>query len=269
MQWGLCDRPHCTRSLEPFRLKTMTHPYRPQSIDGSNVLAQDQSAVSSSVPLKELSSATQQRSPQKSKKKPKGVQPTFKTLVGLTLLTALLLVPFAFSQGYLDWLRAESFDLHRFLRGELYKQSTGFTALGFVMVEVALTARKRSRSWIGKFKIPGTMRLWRSVHIFVGVGLVGLVLVHTLGANGLNFNAIFLWVFFITTLTALVGAVAETGILESTRSVFGKLPGSDRLITKGPLIRWLRAVWLVGHIFFVCVFMVMLVFHIILAYYYQ
>ncbi len=208
----------------------------------------------------------QRRSPQR---RPGGVKPNFKTLIILTVLTALLLLPFAFSAGYLDVLRDQSVDLHRFLRGELYKQGTGFGALAFVLLEVMLTARKRSRSWIGRIKIPGSMQLWRSVHIFLGVGLVGLVLVHTLGANGLNFNAVFLWVFFATSLTALVGVVAETGILESARNSFGKLPGSNDILTKGPLIRGLRSIWLVSHIFFVCVFAVMLVFHIILAYYFQ
>ena len=166
-------------------------------------------------------------------------------------------------------LRDNAVDLHRLLRGELYKQGTGFGALAFVLLEVMLTVRKRSRSWIGRIKIPGSMQLWRSLHIFLGVGLVGLVLVHTLGSNGLNFNAVFLWVFFATSLTALVGVVAETGILESARKTFGKLPGGDAVLTKGPLIRGLRSIWLVSHIFFVCVFAVMLVFHIILAYYYQ
>lgn len=197
-----------------------------------------------------------------------GIQPGFKTLIALTLLTALLLVPFALSAGYLDGLRAQSVDLHQFLRGELYKQGTGFTALAFVLVEILLTLRKRGRGWPIALKLPGSMLLWRSIHIFLGVGLVGIVLVHTLGANGVNFNAVFLWIFWATTLTALVGVVTETGILESSRNYFGRLP-SGAVLTKGPLIRGLRAIWLVSHIFFVCVFAVMLVFHIILAYYYQ
>ncbi|MBE7384318.1 MAG: hypothetical protein F6J95_023250 [Leptolyngbya sp. SIO1E4] len=196
------------------------------------------------------------------------MQPGFKTLIGLTLLTAALLLPFVFSARYLDLLRENSIDLHQFLRGEWYKQGTGYVGLGFVLLEGMLTARKRSRSWIGQLKIPGSMLLWRSIHIFSGVALVGVVLIHTIGANGLNFNALFLWVFFATTLTALVGVVAETGILESTRSRFGQLPGGA-VLTKGPLIRGLRSIWLASHIFFVCVFAVMLVFHIILAYYYQ
>ena len=207
-------------------------------------------------------------SPRRSPKRPQGIQPGFKTLIGLTVLTALLLAPFALSPHYLDWLRERSFDLHRFLRGELYKQVTGYVALSFVLLEIMLTVRKRSRRWVGQVKIPGSMIFWRSLHIFAGVGLLGIVLIHTIGANGLNFNAVFLWVFFGTTLTALVGVVAETGILASTRSYFGQLPGGT-VVTKGPLIRSLRSIWLVSHIFFVCVFITMLCFHIILAYYYQ
>lgn len=200
---------------------------------------------------------------------PRGIQPSFKVLIGLTLVTALLLAPFALSDVYLDALRSRSIDLHQFIRGELYKQATGYAALAFVLIELLLTVRKRGRGWIARIKLPGSMQFWRSSHIFLGVALLGMVLIHTLGANGLNFNAVFLWVFFAVTLTALVGVVAETGILESTRSYFGKLPGSSTVLTKGPLIRGLRAIWLTSHIFFVSVFAVMLVFHIALAYYYQ
>ncbi|MDB9527300.1 hypothetical protein PN498_14970 [Oscillatoria sp. CS-180] len=209
--------------------------------------------------------APQRRRPAKSK----GIQPSFKALIGLTLLTALLLTPFVFSDYYLDELRSRSVELHRFLRGELYKQATGYVALAFVVLEMLLTVRKRGRGWIANIKLPGSVLFWRSFHIFAGVALLAVVLVHTLGANGLNFNAVFLWVFFATTLTALVGVGTETGIVESTRKSFGKLPITGRVLTKGPLIRGLRAVWLASHIFFVCVFAVMLVFHIALAYYYQ
>lgn len=201
--------------------------------------------------------------------RPRGIQPGFKVLIVLTLVTAALLAPFAFSDYYLEALRARSFDLHQFIRGELYKQGTGYAALVFVLLELLLTVRKRGRGWLARIKLPGSMLFWRSTHIFLGVGLLAIVLIHTLGSNGLNFNAVFLWVFFATTLTAMVGVVAETGILESTRSYFGKLPGSSVVLTKGPLIRGLRAIWLTSHIFFVCVFAVMLGFHIALAYYYQ
>jgi len=201
-------------------------------------------------------------------KKPPGVQPTFRVLIGLTLVTALLLAPYAFSAIYLDELRANSVELHQFLRGELYKQTTGYVALLFVLFELALTARKRSRSWPLQLKLPGSMLFWRSLHIFLGVGLVAAVLVHTLGSNGLNLNSVLLWTFFGATLSALVGVVAESGVLESPRRVFGRLPGGAAL-TKGPLIRSMRAVWLSSHIFLVSVFGVLLLVHIFLAYYYQ
>ncbi|MGA1603871.1 MAG: hypothetical protein ACO4CG_16530 [Prochlorothrix sp.] len=200
--------------------------------------------------------------------KPRGIRPDFRMLIGLTLVSALLLFPFAVSHLYFDALRDQSLDLYHLIRGELYKQGTGYAALFFVLVEMLLTVRKRGRGWIASIKLPGSMMWWRSIHIFLGVALLGAVLVHTLGANGLNFNAVFLWVFFGTTLTALVGVVAETGILESTRTYFGQLPGTSTLLTKGPLIRGLRALWLTSHIFFVALFIVMLVFHIILVYYY-
>ena len=218
------------------------------------------------LPLPDVDAISVQR---RSPTRPRGIKPDFKTLIGLTLLTAVLLLPFAFSALYLDLLRDNTFDLHQFLRGELYKQGTGYGALAFILLEVMLTVRKRSRSWPIRLKVPGAIQLWRSLHIFLGVGLVGMVLIHTIGSTGLNFNAVFLWVFFAVTLTALVGVVAETGILESARSYFGKLPGSNKPLSKGPLIRGLRAIWLASHIFFVCIFSVMLVFHIILAYYFQ
>ncbi|MGB2926204.1 MAG: hypothetical protein WBB82_12965 [Limnothrix sp.] len=207
--------------------------------------------------------------PRRSPNRPTGLQPTFKILLGLTFLTVLLLLPFVFSENYLALLRENSVDVHGLLRGELYKQSTGFVALAFAAFEMALTLRKRGRSWIVRIKLPGTMNFWRSIHIFLGVAMLGMVCIHTLGATGINFNAVFLWVFFAVTLTALMGVVAETGILESPRRYFGKLPGMEAALTKGPLIRGLRAIWLTSHIFFVSLFFVMLVMHIILVYYYQ
>ena len=197
------------------------------------------------------------------------MKPKFATLILLTLLTALLLAPFVVSPIYLDVLRERSVELHQFVRGELYKQSTGYVALAFVVIEMLLALRKRGRSWLGKIKLPGSVLIWRSVHIFIGVGLLAVVVVHTLGSTGRNFNSIFLWVFFAVTLSALVGVVAETGVLESPRKIFS-LPGNkDVAITKGPLIRNMRAVWLPTHIFLVSVFVLMLGVHVFLANYYR
>lgn len=204
------------------------------------------------------------------------MKPKFITLIVLTLASAALLAPFAFSPVYVETLREQAFDLLQFLKGNLYKQITGYAALVFVVLEMVFTARKRGRSWVLKLKVPGSMQLWRRLHIFLGVALLGVTLIHTVGMTGINFNAIFLWVFFAVTLSALVGVVAETGILESSRQYFAwfsvpvsnngkKLPG----IPKGNLIRQLRAIWLSTHILLVSVFLVMLLFHIFLAYYYQ
>ena len=200
--------------------------------------------------------------------------PKFSTLIVLTLVCALLMVPFAISPLYLDALRDRSYDLHQFLRGEVYKQGTGFAALFLVVVEMFLTARKRSRSWPLKLTVPGSVLLWRSVHIFTGVSLLAVVLIHTVGASGLNYNLIFLWSFFGVTISALVGVVAETGVLESSRKVFGfgkaqVVNGQAVGISKGQLIRGMRTVWLKAHIFLVSVFTLMLFVHIFLVYYYR
>ena len=201
---------------------------------------------------------------------PGAMKPKFSTLIILTLICAALIAPFAFSPIYLDILREKSIDLHQFLRGELYKQGTGYASLAFVVLEMLLVMRKRSRGWPLKIKLPGSMILWRSVHIFAGVGLLAMVLIHTVGATGLNFNGIFLWVFFAVTLSALVGVVAETGVLESSKKFFSPLgPKSKMVIGKGALIRGLRDIWLSTHILLVGVFTVMLGAHIFLAYYYQ
>lgn len=202
-------------------------------------------------------------------RRPSKLQPTFKVLIGITFLTALLLVPFAISDIYLDMLRDQAVNLYGVLRGEIYKQVTGYIGLVFALFEVVLTVRKRGRSWFIKLKIPGTMNLWRSLHIFSGVGMLAMIGVHTVGTTGVNFNAVFLWVFFIVTLTAVMGVVAETGVLESPRRQFMKFPWMDKAMTKGPLIKLLRSFWLTSHIFFVGIFFVMLVMHIALVYYYQ
>ena len=198
------------------------------------------------------------------------MKPKFSTLILLTVLTAGLLAPFVFSPLYLPYLRESNFDLHEFLRGELYKLITGYTSLALIFIEIALTLRKRGRGWIVKLKLPGSMQIWRSIHIFVGVALVATTLVHTVGSHGMNFNALLLWVFFGVTLSALVGVVAETGLLEYPHRYLSlAFPAGMNKISKGTAIRGLRDIWLSSHIFLVNAFAILLAFHIFLAYYYQ
>ena len=200
--------------------------------------------------------------------------PKFSTLILLTLITAVILVPFAVSDLYLPLIRAQAFWLLDFTRSDWYKQTTGFIALAFVLFEMVLTLRKRGRRW--KISIPGSVWMWRSLHIFLGVGLIAITLIHTWGATGVNFNAIFLWVFFGVSLSALMGVIAETGILESSQKYFRLIPfeigpwtKAIPQTSKGPLIRGLRLFWLSTHIILVSLFIVMLGFHIFLAYYFQ
>ena len=177
------------------------------------------------------------------------MKPKFNTLIILTVITIELLLPFVFSPVYIPMIRETHFDILQILQGEIYKQITGYLSLIFVIIEMALTARKRGRTWKLKMKIPGSIQLWRVLHIFLGVGLLGTTVIHTIGVQGLNFNAIFLWVFFGVTLSALMGVVAETGFLEAPVRFFrfawqspptNELPG----IPKGQLIRNLRLICL-------------------------
>ncbi|MEL6555099.1 MAG: hypothetical protein AAFQ63_16785 [Cyanobacteria bacterium J06621_11] len=202
------------------------------------------------------------------------MQPKFSTLIILSLISLVLLVPFALSPMYLDVLRDRSFDLHQFLRGEIYKQGTGYAALTLVGIEMLLTARKRSRTWPLKIKMPGSVMLWRSAHIFTGVALLVIVVIHTVGVRGINYNLVFLGSFMGVTFTALLGVLAETGVLESPRKIFsftGKqsAEGEPAGIGKGALIRGMRTVWLKSHIFLVSVFAVLLAVHVFLVYYFR
>ena len=204
------------------------------------------------------------------------MKPKFSTLIILTLISAVILAPFAVSPIYIPIFREKAFDILFFLQANLYKQITGYISLAFVIFEMVLVARKRGRGWKIKLSIPGSMQLWRKLHIFLGVGLLAIVLVHTIGVTGINFNAIFLWVFFGVSLSALVGVVAETGVLESSQKRFFPMLKSATAdgkrvsgISKGNMIQSMRALWLNTHIILVSIFFVMLCFHIFLAYYYQ
>ena len=204
------------------------------------------------------------------------MKPKFSTLIILIFLSAAILTPFAISPIYVPILREKAFNVLLFLQDNLYKQITGYIALAFVIFEMILTARKRGRGWKIKLTIPGSIQLWRRLHIFLGVGLLAIVLIHTIGVTGINFNAIFLWIFFAVSLSALVGVVAETGVVESSQKRFfpwlsSKTPDGKKIpgISKGNTIRAMRAFWLSTHIILVSIFFVMLGFHVFLAYYYQ
>ena len=204
------------------------------------------------------------------------MKPKFSTLIVLTLISAAILAPFAVSPIYIPIFREKAFDVLYFLQANLYKQITGYISLAFVIAEMVLSVRKRGRGWKLKLSVPGSMQLWRRLHIFLGVGLLAIVLIHTIGVAGINFNAIFLWVFFGVSLSALVGVVAETGVIESPQKRFFPMLQTATAdgkkvagISKGNTIKSMRAFWLSTHIILVGLFFVMLAFHIFTAYFYK
>ena len=196
------------------------------------------------------------------------MKPTFPTLSVLTVISIVLVVPFILSDAYLPLIRDTAFYTHQILRRGLYKEITGFVCLGFFVIEMLLSLRKRGSRW--KLKLPGSIFFWRSLHIFLGVGFIGATLVHSVGAGGGLFNQLFLVVFIVLSLIAMLGVAVETRLVGVTARKISLLPvGGLAAIPKGQLIRQLRSAWLGIHIVLVSLFTVMLGFHLFLAFYYE
>ncbi len=202
------------------------------------------------------------------------MKPSLSTLTILTILSIVLFFPFVISDLYMEVIREQAAHVYQFLTKSLYKEITGFIALGFFVIEMLLTLRKHGGKW--KIRLPGSVLFWRQMHIFLGVGYIGIILIHTGGSMGHNFNLLFLIVFIVVTLTAMLGVVAETRILAVPQQKIALGPSPDAsgpklfpLIHKAHLIRTLRSVWLGLHIFFVSVFSIMLGFHVFLAFYFE
>jgi hypothetical protein len=196
------------------------------------------------------------------------MKPTFSTLTILTILSIVLILPFLISDLYLDSFRDQAFQAFQVLQSNGYKLITGFIALSFFVVEMLLTLRKRGRKW--KISLPGSVIDWRRFHIFLGIAFLGVILIHTGGSMGQNYNFYFLLIFFAVTLSAMLGVVVETRLL-TTPAFPGKKGGLFGWLgmSRGPLTRMLRKIWLGSHIFLVGAFSVMLGIHIFLAYYFQ
>ena len=196
------------------------------------------------------------------------MKPSFPTLAVLTAICLLLLVPYFASDWYLPALRDAAFYPHQFFRRGAYKLITGYIGLAFFLLQMVLTLRKRGRRW--KIKLPGSMMFWRSLHIFLGVGFIGMSAIHTIGATGGAFNQAFLVVFVMLSLVAMLGVVMETRFVGISAREVALVPGVNALrFPKGALIRNLRQVWLGLHIILVSAFGVMLGFHIFLAHYFR
>ena len=195
------------------------------------------------------------------------MKPTFPTLSVLAAISVVLVVPFIVSDWYVPALRDTVFYTHQILRRGLYKEITGFVCLGFFAIEMILTLRKRGGRW--KIKLPGSIFFWRSLHIFLGVGFIAATLIHSIGVHGSPFNQVFLAVFILLSLIAMMGVALETRLVGMTERKVSLLPVGLPVMPKGQLIRQLRSVWLGVHIVLVSLFSVLLGFHILLAFYFE
>ena len=195
------------------------------------------------------------------------MRPTFPTLSILAAISVVLIVPFILSDLYMPLLRDTAFYTHQLVRRGLFKEITGFVCLGFFAIEMILTLRKRGGRW--NIKLPGSIFFWRSLHIFLGVGFIGATLIHSFGAGGSTFNHIFLAVFILLSLVAMMGVAAETYLVGIAARKVALAPIGLPPIPKGQLIRNLRSLWLGLHIVLVSLFAVMLGFHILFAFYFE
>lgn len=98
------------------------------------------------------------------------------------------------------WIAAAGglMDTHR------VRELTGYLALSCVLAQAALSARRRTR-----LPLRGSYAAWRSLHMLLGVGLLGVVLVHTGGRWGVNLNGWLLTALLLVSFTALVGKALE------------------------------------------------------------
>jgi len=129
----------------------------------------------------------------------------------------------------------------------LFKQITGYTLVGLVVIGLIMSMKKRMTF------IPwGAFTSWRLVHVLTGVAALALVLVHTGFNTGSNLNFLLLINFLAL---VLVGALAAM------------LIGFEHRLS-ARTARWVRSSLIWGHIISVWPLPVLLSFHVVTFYYF-
>jgi len=133
-------------------------------------------------------------------------------------------------------------------RDSLYKQISGYSALGAMALLAVIGLRKRWPTLNGLFQFSG----WRVVHVILGVLLVAIMVVHTGGRLGVNLDRV---MTLVTAVAVLSGAALAL------------IVGRQQALAPGFVKRTQRgAVWI--HILALWALPVLLGVHILKAYYF-
>lgn len=175
--------------------------------------------------------------------------PGLKPLAGacaaaLLLALAFFLVP---PIAFADSVQSKLHQIDVLWRDGFWKQASGFTLVGLVVISLGLSLRKR----IKRFTL-GEFGHWRAVHAVLGtISLVALV-THTGFRLGNNFNFVLMLNFVAL---ALVGALA------------GAITAAERRLSPAAAKR-LRSFWTGTHIALAWPLPVLVGLHVVIAYYF-
>lgn len=174
--------------------------------------------------------------------------PAWRWLAGTSLISLLVVLAFLMMPGIaLQESVITSFQWDKLWRDDFYRQITGFTLMGFAIVMLLVSLRKRFK-WLSL----GSFASWRYVHVALGVFIGLLLMVHTgahLGEN-LNFYLMLGFVSLMLAGAALGGIIAVEHLLKP--SAAGKLRKS---------LAW-------AHILLLWPVPILLTFHVINFYYF-
>lgn len=158
-----------------------------------------------------------------------------------------LAIFFAPPIAFADSVQGKLHSVNALWRDGFWKQITGFTLIGLVLISLGLSLRKR----IKRFTF-GEFGYWRAIHAVLGtISLIALV-THTGFRLGNNFNFVLMLNFLAL---VLVGALA------------GTVTALERRLSPVAAKR-LRAFWTGTHIALVWPMPVLVVWHVIVAYYF-
>ncbi|HEX4953303.1 MAG TPA: hypothetical protein VF017_07910 [Thermoanaerobaculia bacterium] len=176
-------------------------------------------------------------------------------LLVVTILAVASLLPTLTNGG--ESLLAQ---LARWTKSHLFRQITGFVALGLILLELAYALVKRN-----KVRLPGDRARWRVVHILVGATLLPLIVVHTGGRWGHNLNGLLL-----TSLvgTVLVGVGGKLGEALKLRQAERRHDRKEKLDSSRNSRRPFHATWLQAHTVLVGLLLALVAFHVFSVYYF-